>query len=141
MTALDEQVDGDHYKGGAIQPFELTHRNGHDGTTHAVQKYLTRHPRKHGILDLQKAIHIVAIRAQLIEEHGDVRPAKSENPLDIEEYIESNGITGTNAACVRMVEAWHDIAGLDNDDAKMCLLIQKRIGELIAEQYPEGGPS
>ena len=63
--ALQQQVGGQHYKGGKIQPVEDMHANGLDYLEGNVIKYITRHRTKgEGRKDIEKAIHY----AQLILE-------------------------------------------------------------------------
>ena len=68
MSALDEQVGGEHYKDQGLQPFEITYANfGYDGLRAAVytkvNKYLTRDKGTH-IKDIQKAIHCLQIQLE-----------------------------------------------------------------------------
>jgi hypothetical protein len=68
--ALDRQVGGDHYKSMRIQPMEFSMANGLDACTHSAIKYLTR---KKGdtakqLEDLDKAIHCIQIKKQLLQE-------------------------------------------------------------------------
>lgn len=133
MSAMNEQIGGTHYKDGGVQPFELSHANDHDGEIHAVQKYLTRFRLKAGKVDLEKAMHICAIRVAQIEKWGVLAPRT--RGINIEDYIRSWGMSPTQAAVVRMVESWHMVTDMDHE--KTCQLIQKRIRDLIAEEYPE----
>jgi hypothetical protein len=64
-TALDVQVDGDHYKTKAIQPVEYIHANGLDFFEGNVIKYVTRWRTKNGIKDLEKARHYIDLLIQL----------------------------------------------------------------------------
>lgn len=61
MSALDEQVGGDHYKHLPIQPIEYCLKN-HTGPaeTHIIG-YVTRWKDKGGIQDLEKARHMLDI--------------------------------------------------------------------------------
>lgn len=56
MSALDEQVGGDHYKKKAIQPIEYIMANEMDFCEGSVVKYITRwkEPGGGGVLSLQK---------------------------------------------------------------------------------------
>lgn len=51
------QIGGDHYKDMPIQPSEFIHRNGLNWLEGNAIKYICRHSRKHGVLDIDKAIH------------------------------------------------------------------------------------
>ncbi len=65
MSALDEQVAGDHYKGLAIQPVEYIHANGVGYFEGNVIKYVTRWKSKGGVADLRKARHYLDLLIEL----------------------------------------------------------------------------
>ena len=65
MTALTEQVGGDHYKSLAIQPVEFIHRNGIGFIEGNVIKYVCRYRAKSGIADLKKARHYLDMLIEL----------------------------------------------------------------------------
>lgn len=58
-SALDVQIDGDHYKTMAIQPMEFSMLNNLDACQHTIVKYVTRFRSKGGIVDLEKAKHCI----------------------------------------------------------------------------------
>lgn len=58
-SALDVQIDGDHYKTLAIQPMEFSMLNNLDACQHTIIKYVTRFRLKGGITDLEKAKHCI----------------------------------------------------------------------------------
>lgn len=57
MSALDNQVGGNHYRNKAIQPIEFIMVNGLNFCEGSIVKYITRWREKGGIQDLQKVIH------------------------------------------------------------------------------------
>lgn len=65
MSALDKQVDGDHYKTQKIQPVEYIHANNLDFFEGNVVKYVTRWRNKNGLADLEKAKHYIELLIQL----------------------------------------------------------------------------
>ncbi|QZI92171.1 hypothetical protein PODOV073v1_p0046 [Vibrio phage PS25B.1] len=65
MSALDKQVDGDHYKNQKIQPVEYIHANNLDFFEGNVVKYVTRWRNKNGMADLEKAKHYIELLMQL----------------------------------------------------------------------------
>lgn len=71
QSALDVQVDGNHYKDCAIQPVEFIHANGLDFFQGNIIKYATRHKAKNGAADLRKAIHYCQLALQL--QYGEVK--------------------------------------------------------------------
>lgn len=58
-SALDIQIDGNHYKSLAIQPMEYSMKNKLDACQHTAIKYITRFREKGGKKDLEKAIHCI----------------------------------------------------------------------------------
>jgi hypothetical protein len=65
MSALEKQVDGDHYKGKAIQPVQYIHANNLGFCEGNVIKYVTRWKDKNGIKDLEKAKHYIELLIEL----------------------------------------------------------------------------
>lgn len=61
MSALDVQVDGDHYKKYPIQPVEFCFKNKLNNLQSAVIKYVVRYKDKGGVSDLNKAIHLLEL--------------------------------------------------------------------------------
>lgn len=64
-SALDKQVSGNHYKDCGIQPIEYIHANGLDYFEGNVIKYTTRHSKKNGKADIEKAIHYLEMILEL----------------------------------------------------------------------------
>lgn len=64
-SALDVQVDGNHYKGRAIQPIEYIHANGLPFIEGSVVKYITRWRDKGGVKDLEKIKHYIDLLIEL----------------------------------------------------------------------------
>ena len=69
MSALDVQIDGNHYKSLPIQPMVYSFKNKLDPCQHTVIKYVTRFREKGGKKDLEKAIHCIEMLMEL--EYGD----------------------------------------------------------------------
>jgi hypothetical protein len=61
QSALDKQVSGNHYKDCKIQPIEYIHANGLSYLEGNVIKYTTRHSKKNGKADIEKAIHYLEL--------------------------------------------------------------------------------
>lgn len=64
-TALDTQIDGDHYKKLKIQPVEYIHANNIGFSEGSAIAYLTRWRDKGGVKDLEKAIHTIQLLIEL----------------------------------------------------------------------------
>lgn len=71
MSALQQQVDGNHYKGFKIQPIEFCYHNGIPAIEASVIKYVVRHRNKNGKLDIKKAIHLLNILLELEYDEKD----------------------------------------------------------------------
>lgn len=65
MSALENQIGGDHYKGAAIQHVEYAHANRLPYIEANIIKYIVRHDKKNGIEDLKKAKHYLEILMDL----------------------------------------------------------------------------
>lgn len=69
MSALKEQIGGDHYKTMKIQPMEYSMANELNACQHTIIKYVSRYKDKGGIADLHKARHTIDLLIEL--EYGD----------------------------------------------------------------------
>lgn len=67
MSALQNQVGGDHYKNRRIQPVEYIHANGLSFIEGSVVKYITRWREKGGMQDLAKVKHYIDLLIELEE--------------------------------------------------------------------------
>ena len=65
MSALKEQVSGNHYKTMVIQPVEYIHRNSIGFAEGSVIKYVSRWRSKGGIDDLRKARHFLDLLIEM----------------------------------------------------------------------------
>jgi hypothetical protein len=69
MSAINEQVGGDHYKTMPIQPVQYIHANKLSFLEGNVVKYITRHKAKNGRADVEKALHYCQLILEL--EYGN----------------------------------------------------------------------
>lgn len=79
MSALEQQVDGDHYKKLAIQPMEYSMANGLDACQHTIIKYVTRFRDKGGVRDLVKAAHVIDMLIEF-EQKAEAKNAQANRP-------------------------------------------------------------
>lgn len=63
--SLQKQVAGTHYSGMAIQPAEFCQRNRLPYLESCVVRYITRHGKKSGRQDIEKAIHCLEMLLDL----------------------------------------------------------------------------
>lgn len=93
MSALDKQIEGNHYKKLKIQPMTYSLENGLDACQHTIIKYVTRFRDKGGITDLEKAKHCI----DLLIEHENHKALMSKINKDPKEWPEYRiDIIGTN---------------------------------------------
>jgi len=78
MTALDQQIDGNHYNTMKVQPLEAVYNNfGYEGLRAAVyckvDKYLRREKDGPGghLRDISKAIHVLQIQMEFAEKEQE----------------------------------------------------------------------
>jgi len=64
-SALNKQIDGNHYKDMKIQPVEFIHANNMPFIEGCIVKYISRWRVKNGVRDLQKARHFIDLLIQL----------------------------------------------------------------------------
>ncbi len=69
MSALQNQVNGSHYKDMPIQPVEFIYKNDLDFLQGNVVKYVCRFRSKNGKDDLLKAKHFIEMLIEL--EYGE----------------------------------------------------------------------
>jgi hypothetical protein len=79
MSALENQIGGDHYKKMKIQPFEFSMANNLNPIQHTIIKYVVRHKEKNKLQDLEKAIHCVKLLAEF-EYPGTAYPKEVSTP-------------------------------------------------------------
>jgi hypothetical protein len=65
MSALDTQVQGDHYRKMKIQPVEFIHANNIPFIEGCIIKYASRWRDKGGVKDLEKIKHFVDLLIEL----------------------------------------------------------------------------
>jgi hypothetical protein len=65
MSALDTQVQGDHYRKMKIQPVQFIHANNIPFIEGCIIKYASRWRDKGGIKDLEKIKHFVDLLIEL----------------------------------------------------------------------------
>lgn len=139
MTAdpMNVQHGGSHYKGLAIEPFEISLANQYDGAIHSIVKYVTRHHNKGGAEDLWKAHHICAIRRKMMGVYG-TRPSLP--VISMGRYIEENGVAKPEALILRNTDFWsrdpQQADNLSGHDFGACGMIQQQIADLIQHTYP-----
>jgi len=64
QDSLKTMVGGDHYVKLKIQPMEYSMANGLNACQHTIIKYVTRFRDKNGLVDLEKAKHVIDMLIQ-----------------------------------------------------------------------------
>lgn len=102
-SAIEQQIGGDHYKGGGIQPVELGYANRYDDCIFSAIKYVTRHQKKGGQVDLEKASHFIDLRVSMIKKHGLLSGVEV---IKIEDYTLSNYLVGLEKTIIEDLHYW-----------------------------------
>lgn len=114
MTALEQQIAGNHYKRLAIQPVEFTMSNQMQFCEGNVIKYVTRWRDKGGMKDLRKAAHFIDFilenepyRHQFTVHRPLYIIGEQMGAISAEHYILSNGIENPAAGVIRYIWLWN----------------------------------
>lgn len=93
MQANNKQIDGNHYKDKAIQPWDYITSNNLGYLEGNIVKYVSRWKEKGGYADLKKAQHYLE---KLLEVAG-MEPKKEDNGIPLYFPTGAGGITATAA--------------------------------------------
>lgn len=133
-NAMAVQHGGNHYKGLAIQPFELSLANSYDSAIHSTIKYLSRHGDKGGKEDLLKGSHICQIRLAMMQKGYKI--PRAYEIIAISDYTSLNGIALEEARIITELDQWaRQLFGLP--DIAVCNHLTQRIDALVELRYPE----
>ena len=105
MSASNTQVGGDHYAKLAIQPMKFAMANNWDACAYGILKYVTRHQDKNGQTDIGKALHLVALRQELLA-GVHWRPEQVMPVITMGEYLSQNRIAVHEAAALNALQYW-----------------------------------
>ncbi len=128
-SAFETQKGGDHYKAMGMQPVEFAMRNGWDCCAFSTLKYLSRHGRKEGKLDVEKALHFIELREELFRGARMVLQPAGFSEIQMAEYVSKNAITGLDAEALALLEEWV------KDDRKSALTVLKQTMIAIVDSY------
>lgn len=137
MTALSQQVGGNHYKGFAIQPVQLSMANHYDACIHSAIKYVGRHnqPTGKGRQDLEKARHFLYLRVETIDLAVCPRkPPCAREAIKIAAYIKANQIGPDEAEIITSLHQWA-AQRIGLSDGAAADYIAARIDRLL-DSYP-----
>ena len=106
------QVGGSHYKGTTYQHWDFVRVVlGGRYLEGNITKYVTRHRKKNGLQDLQKARHYLT---KLIDEYnvGNVTPLAGNHRLGpyhrVEHFCDVNGVDVSERNFIVLVSNWHN---------------------------------
>lgn len=107
MSANERQVGGGHYQ-AAFQHWDLVARLGLGYFEGQVTKYVTRHRKKNGRQDAEKALHFLEKLIEL-SNAGEVKPP-AKRPGDLYrllgQYSSDNGLTMQEDTIIKSVSTW-----------------------------------
>ena len=129
LGANDVQVGGDHYKSD-IQHWDLVALLGLDYFQGQITKYVTRHRKKNGRQDLEKALHYASKLRELLRA-GAWQPSHLYCERDLlQRYVQANGLSALDAAIV-----WLTCRYVTDTDIGWLIIELKA---LVQDAYPEG---
>ncbi len=135
-NAMAVQIGGSHYKGMAIEPFELGMANHYDPCIFSMIKYVSRHPNKGRRVDLEKAVHIGQIRMAQIAKHG--LPPAAIPKITIGDYISVNKLPVLEGEVLVWLHLWgtrHSSAVHGRTEQQYFEAVDSRLKALIATRY------
>lgn len=127
------QVGGDHYLKTKMQPHEFCMVNAYDSTAFSALKYVARHHNKNGREDLEKAIHSLEIRYDIIARYGPLRLGA--NVIPASQFIQLNNIPGREACIIMDLHEWVTTGELMVDDYRWMTKINAQFTDLIQATY------
>lgn len=100
-TALERQVDGDHYKNMGEQPMAFSMRMRLDACQHTAIKYISRYRLKgKPLVDLEKALHCVDLQEQLTKQPAP-DPARGASLLiEVQKYGDKNDLSAAEGLAI-----------------------------------------
>lgn len=116
MSANNKQVGGTHYaEGGEVQHWDFIAMNNLSYLVGCATKYITRHRKKNGRQDLEKALHYVEKLAELHAAGAIAPPGFLPEVLVIqpEKFCAANGVTGPEKEVVMLLTFWRGAAELN----------------------------
>jgi len=117
--ANETQVGGKHYKGVAIQHWDMVAANGLGYFEGQVSKYVTRWRKKNGLEDLNKAKHFLQKLIEVVAAHGVETHVHSVANnvcllawprVDMYAYAETNGLTANEGMVCELMDTWYEDA-------------------------------
>lgn len=107
MSANDKQVGGTHYaQGGNVQHWDFITLNGIGYLEGCATKYVSRWRKKHGVLDLQKALHYVEKLQELFLTGQIEAPLRGPTVITPEAFAAANGLDARELFIVERLTFW-----------------------------------
>lgn len=126
MIANHQQVGGDHYR-TPFQVWDMVDKLHLDYFEGAIVKYVTRHKKKGGAEDLQKALHYTRKMIELVLNSNKL--PRHMFPTDglLDDFAVANDLAAYEIKCIRTVCNWKSINDL--------MMLETMIAGLISERY------
>lgn len=127
MNPNDTQVGGAHYR-NSFQHWDLVAKLRLGYFEGQITKYVTRHRKKNGRQDLDKAVHFLMKLIDLHTKSAWSNVSLYPTSATLEEYRAANGLNAKELQVIRYVCQWLNPDGLK--------LAQQALTELVFESYP-----
>lgn len=106
IPANDVQVGGAHYKGVTHQHWDYAAESGFGYFEGQITKYISRHTKKNGLQDVQKAGHFIDKLHELAKEHNFPPQHAGQTAGNTTRFIEANDLGNLEAIVVRAIASW-----------------------------------
>lgn len=112
--ALKKQIGGSHYQTKGVQHAEFCQANRLPWCESSALKYLTRHRRKHGREDLEKAKHYLQICCQqdyLVRKSNPVGMMPDSFVIPLKTFIKDNEVPAAEAEIMELIVSHQKLLG------------------------------
>ena len=114
MDPNTKQIGGSHYRdGGNLQHWDFVTLNGIGYLEGCATKYLSRHRKKGGKQDLEKAQHYVEKLISVLEDGRLVVMRFPDPVISAAEFARANSLGEVEQRAVELIAFWEDLADLD----------------------------
>ena len=104
-TANKKQIGGSHYK-SAYQHWDMVCDHNVPYLEASCTKYVSRHKKKNGLQDIEKAIHFLEKIQERYRTHNRVLPGQRVPDEDVARFCDSNDVTGNSRRVCELVLTW-----------------------------------
>lgn len=142
MSANDHQVGGSHYKSG-YEHWDLVLSTRMGYLEGCATKYIARHRKKAGLIDLEKAKHYLS---KILENVEYLKPRRQHYPFtfmesECERFAKENKLDKRDQGVLSIIVCWRSAGDIELALEAVALLAESYQPKLpFAEQFKPGTP-